>query len=227
MTLSESACPTRRRCGFFITVEGPEGAGKSTVIARLLPELARRGHTVVPTREPGGSEGGEAVRALLVNGPAGRWDAEAELLLMAAARRDHVVRVIRPALDRGDWVLCDRFIDSMWAYQGGGRGLVPTAIAAVNAVATDGLEPDLTLILDLDPAAGLARAAGRRHAETRFESLDLEFHHRVRAAFQAIAASNPDRCRQIDAHQPADAVHKACLSAILAAARRSGGTDGR
>jgi dTMP kinase len=138
--------------GRFITLEGGEGAGKSTQLKRLASELRERGHDVIETREPGGSPGAEAIRELLLNGPEDRWTAETEALLFAAARADHVARTIRPALERGAWVLCDRFLDSSLAYQGGAGGVGGEAVRALHAVGSAGLLPDRTLLLQIDPS---------------------------------------------------------------------------
>ncbi|MDO8901868.1 MAG: dTMP kinase [Phenylobacterium sp.] len=200
--------------GRFITFEGGEGGGKSTQLRRLTERLSGAGQEVVATREPGGSPGAEAIRDLLVRGAADRWSAMTETLLMYAARRDHVERVIGPALARGAWVLCDRFADSTRAYQGAAGGTDPAFIAALETHVLDGVRPDLTLILDLPPEAGLARAASRAGAETRFESKGEAFHGRLRQAFLDIAASEPERCVVIDATQPLDAVSLSIWSAL-------------
>ena len=185
--------------GFFITFEGGEGAGKTTQLARLADRLEATGREVVRTREPGGSPGAEAIRALLVNGEAERWSPITETLLMYAARRDHVERVIGPALGRGAVVICDRFADSTRAYQGAGGGAPTALIGALESHVLDGVRPDLTLILDLPVDMGLARAAGRGGGEARFESKGLAFHTRLRAAFLAIAEVEPGRCVVVDA----------------------------
>ncbi len=185
--------------GFFITFEGGEGAGKTTQIRRLEARLGATGREVVITREPGGSPGAEAIRALLVTGDAERWSPMTETLLMYAARRDHIERVIAPALARGAVVLCDRFADSTRAYQGAGGGAPAEFIGALEAAVLGGVRPDLTLILDLPADMGLARAAGRGGSEARFESKGAAFHSRLRAAFLAIAEAEPDRCVLIDA----------------------------
>ncbi len=198
--------------GFFITFEGGEGAGKSTQLARLAERLGAAGREVVRTREPGGSPGAEAIRALLVTGEADRWSPVTETLLMYAARRDHIERVIAPALARGAVVLCDRFADSTRAYQGAGGGAPAGLIDALEAAVLDRLRPDLTLILDLPVEAGLARAAGRGGAEARFESKGLEFHSRLRGAFLKIAEAEPDRCVLIDAARDEAAVAAAVWS---------------
>jgi len=185
--------------GPFISFEGGEGAGKSTHAARLATRLRARGLETVGTREPGGSPGGEAIRALLVEGAADRWSADAEALLMYAARMDHVERVVAPALNSGAVVVSDRFADSTRAYQGSGGGANPALIEALEHQMRGLCWPDLTLIFDLDPEAGLARAAGRAGGEARFEAKGLAFHQRLRAAFAAIAAAEPGRCVLIDA----------------------------
>jgi dTMP kinase len=190
--------------GRFITLEGGEGAGKSTQIARLKTWLEGRGKTVVATREPGGSPGAEMVRKLLVEGPAERWDGTTEALLHFAARRDHLRATVWPALKRGAWVLSDRFADSTRAYQGYGHGLDLAMLERLYDVAVGDFRPDLTLILDLPVETGLSRAAARRGAETRYEDLPIEFHRRVRAAFLEIAEREPGRCVVIDAAQDID-----------------------
>jgi len=191
--------------GRFITFEGGEGAGKSTQLKRLVERLRDAGLEVTATREPGGSPGAEAIRELVLNGPADRWSALTETLLMYAARRDHVERVIGPALARGAWVVCDRFADSTRAYQGAGGAVDPTLIAALEDHVLGVVRPDLTLVFDLPPEAGLARAHARG-GEMRFESKGLAFHGRLREGFLAIARSEPERCVLIDATQPIETV---------------------
>lgn len=209
--------------GRFITFEGGEGGGKSTQLRVLAQRLTEAGHEVVATREPGGSAGAEAIRDLLVRGEADRWSAMTETLLMYAARRDHVERVIGPALARGAWVLCDRFADSTRAYQGAAGGADPAFIATLEAHVLEGVRPNLTLILDLPPEAGLARAASRAGAETRFESKGTAFHGRLRQAFLDIAASEPERCRVIDATLPLEVVSASIWAAV---APGDGGLNG-
>jgi len=191
--------------GRFITFEGGEGAGKSTQLKRLVERLRDAGLEVTATREPGGSPGAEAIRELVLNGPADRWSALTETQLMYAARRDHVERVIGPALARGAWVVCDRFADSTRAYQGAGGAVDPTLIAALEDHVLGVVRPDLTLVFDLPPEAGLARAHARG-GEMRFESKGLAFHGRLREGFLAIARSEPERCVLIDATQPIETV---------------------
>jgi dTMP kinase len=185
--------------GRFITFEGGEGAGKSTQLKRLVQRLEAGGHAVVATREPGGSPGAEDIRALVLQGQADRWSPVTETLLMYAARRDHVERVIRPALARGAWVICDRFADSTRAYQGAAGGVDPALIAALEAHILESTRPDLTLIFDMPVSEGLSRAHARAGAEMRFESKGLAFHERLRDGFLAIARAEPGRCAVIDA----------------------------
>lgn len=200
--------------GRFITLEGGEGAGKSTQIARLSDWLRQKGRTVVTTREPGGSPGAELIRKLLVEGPAERWDGTTEALLHFAARRDHLRSTVWPALKRGDWVISDRFADSTVAYQGHGHALDRGMLERLYEVAVGDFRPDLTLVLDLPIEAGLARAAARRGSETRYESLPKAFHERVRRGFLDIAKREPGRCVVIDATQGIDAVAAAIAQAV-------------
>lgn len=200
--------------GQFITFEGGEGAGKSTQIKRLADALKKRGYDVVLTREPGGSPGAEAIRKLLVEGEPGRWDGITETLLFAAARRDHVERTIRPALERGAWVLCDRFMDSTIAYQGYGAGVDLALVRRLSTDAAGDIVPSLTLILDLPVEAGLARAVSRAGGEDRFERKGAEFHARLRDGFLAIARSEPKRCVVIDATGTPDAVAEAISKTV-------------
>ena len=199
--------------GHFISFEGGEGAGKSTQIRRLAERLRAAGHDVIVTREPGGSPGAEAIRELLVNGAADRWSPVTETLLMYAARRDHVERVIRPALARGAVVLCDRFADSTRAYQGAGGDAPATLIASLEDHVLGGTVPHLTLILDLPAEVGLTRAEARGGA-ARFESKGLEFHQRLRAGYLEIARIEPERCVVIDADADLDAVTAAIADAV-------------
>lgn len=200
--------------GRFITFEGGEGTGKSTQLRRLAGRLEAAGREVVTTREPGGSPGAETIRGLLVTGDADRWSAMTETLLMYAARRDHVERVIRPALERGAWVVCDRFADSTRAYQGAAGGVDPAFITALEHHVLADVRPDLTLVLDLPPEAGLARAADRAGAETRFESKGAAFHARLRDAFLEIARAEPERCAVIDAEGSIEAIEVRIWSAV-------------
>ncbi|MDP1841062.1 MAG: dTMP kinase [Reyranella sp.] len=200
--------------GRFITLEGGEGAGKSTQVLRLKKWLGSRGHEVVATREPGGAPGAELVRKLLVEGPAERWDGVTEALLHFAARRDHLRSTVWPALKRGAWVISDRFADSTMAYQGYGHGADRTMLGGLYDMAVGEFRPDLTLILDLPVETGLARAAARRGTETRYENLPVAFHERVRAGFLDIAAVDPERCVVIDASRDIDAIEAAIAEAV-------------
>lgn len=204
--------------GVFITFEGGEGAGKSTQVSRLAATLrARTGRPVVVTREPGGTARAEEIRAALLAGAAKPFGPFAEALLFSAARLDHLDRLIRPAIARGETVICDRFIDSTRAYQGAAGGLDASVLTALERVVVGRTRPDLTLILDLPPEMGLARAAARGgEGPDRFESEALGFHARLRAAFLAIAAREPGRCAVIDATAEPDAVEAAIAATIAA-----------
>nr|WP_205967406.1 dTMP kinase [Aquisalinus luteolus]GGH96056.1 thymidylate kinase [Aquisalinus luteolus] len=194
--------------GLFITFDGPEGSGKSTQIIRLKEWLEEAGHEVVVTREPGGTDNAETLRDLLVSGDTASWSPVSECLIMNAARADHLERLIRPALAGGKTVLCDRFMDSTRAYQGGGGKLAMDDILAIERSVVGETVPDITFIFDLDPAIGLERA-GKRNAhggEDRFERKGLNYHEAVRTVFRDIATAEPDRCVLIDAAQPIDDV---------------------
>lgn len=200
--------------GRFITFEGGEGSGKSTQVKRLASALTERGIPVEVTREPGGTQGAETIRALLVSGETGRWDPETETLLHVAARRDHVEKVIRPALARGTWVVCDRFIDSTVAYQGGGHGIAQETIYQLHALMVPDIAPDLTVVLDVPLDVGLARAGSRADTENRYEQMARAFHERVNGTFRAIAEREPERCRLVDATQTEEAVAAAVWRTI-------------
>jgi dTMP kinase len=186
--------------GYFISIEGIEGAGKSTQLKFIQCLLEEAGKPVVVTREPGGTLLGERIRELLL-APEGSMATESELLLIFAARVEHVVQVIHPALAAGQWVLCDRFTDASYAYQGGGRGLARARIAALEAWALGGLHPNLTLLLDVPVALGLQRAAKRDTVRDRFEQEQASFFTRVRSAYLTLAKEHPSRYRIIDAAQ--------------------------
>jgi len=205
--------------GFFITFEGGEGAGKSTQITRLAEKLRSRGREVLVTREPGGSPGAEAVRHVLLSGAAEPFGPVMEAILFAAARSDHVEQVIRPAVERGAVVLCDRFLDSSRVYQGVTNDLDPAFMAGLERVAINGMMPDLTLILDIDPKEGLRRAAARRGegAADRYEKETLDIHRKRREAYLAIAEAEPRRCIVIDAGRSAEEVEEAVAAAVFAA----------
>jgi len=199
--------------GRLISLEGGEGAGKSTLLSGLRAHFERSGMDVLYTREPGGTPVGEAIRALVLD-PAHRDMAvETELLLMFAARAQLVSEVLQPALAAGRWVLCDRFTDASYAYQGGGRGVDAARIAELERIATGGLKPDLTLLLDLPVAHGRARASQRGDAD-RIEAERDDFFERVRSAYRARAQAEPRRFRIIDASQPADGVLRNAVLAI-------------
>ena len=199
--------------GRLITLEGGEGAGKSTVIAALAQMLRERGIAFRPSREPGGTPLGETIRSVLLDPALRNVSAETELLLVFAARAQHVREVIEPALDAGEWVLCDRFTDASFAYQGGGRGLDDEIIAGLERWAVR-RRPDLTLLLDVPVQTGLQRARSRGGEFDRIESENEAFFERVREAYRARAASEPQRFRVIDATQPADAVAQAACAAL-------------
>ena len=184
--------------GKFITLEGGEGAGKTTLARGLAAHLEARGVATLVTREPGGTPNAERLRALLVEGESARWSPLAETLLLYAAREDHVRRVIEPALEDGICVICDRFSDSTRAYQGAAGGLAPQRIGAIHAAALGDFAPDLTLVVDLDPRIGLERARVRGESVTRFERRPAAFHAALRQAFLDIARAEPERCAVLD-----------------------------
>ncbi|MDX8358281.1 dTMP kinase [Sphingopyxis terrae] len=201
--------------GRFITLEGGEGVGKSTQIRALAVALAERGVDVVATREPGGSTGAEAIRALLMEGAEDRWDARSEALLFAAARADHVARTIRPALERGAWVLCDRFVDSTRAYQGAGGGITDADIMMLHGFGSLGLLPDRTFLLTVSAEEAQRRLAARDAAGAdRMGSKPADYQARLAARFAEIAAAEPLRWRLVDADAPAAAVTATLLSEL-------------
>ena len=197
--------------GRFITLEGMDGAGKSTHLAAIAAALRSRGHEVLVTREPGGTPLAEKLRELVLAEP---MDAVSETLLMFAARADHVARAIRPALARGTWVVCDRFTDSTLAYQGGGKGVAAGLIHALAAQAHPGLAPDRTLLFDCSYEVSRARLKGAGRAPDRFENESRAFFDRVRAAYRALAAAEPARVRLIDGAQPPDKVQPQVEAAL-------------
>ena len=201
--------------GRFISLEGGEGAGKSTQAKRLAEALAARGITTLVTREPGGSEGAEAIRGLLMQGEVTRWSPHTEALLFAAARADHVEKHINPALGAGTWVICDRFIDSSRAYQGVAGGIDDAAVLALHGFGSRGLLPDRTFVLELSPEQGRARAEVRDGAGAdRFAARGDRFHADVAAAFRRFAAVEPERFRLIDAGGAAEQVTAALLAGL-------------
>ncbi len=205
--------------GGFITLEGGEGAGKSTQVRALVERLAAQGLQAIATREPGGSHRAESIRTVLLSGDVAALGPAAEAILFAAARLDHLRHTIRPALARGLFVVCDRFADSTRAYQGTVDAVPSGLIDALEVLVVGTNRPDLTLVLDLDPVVGLARAKSRRGAGAaadRFERETLDFHRRLRAAFRVIAERDPERCRLIDAAAPQAAVSAAIWAEVSA-----------
>lgn len=197
--------------GRFITFEGGEGAGKTTQVGKLVEALAASGRPVLRTREPGGSPGAEKLRSLLLAGGVD-WAPQAETLLHFAARADHVAKLIRPALAAESWVVCDRFYDSTMAYQGYGQGAGRPFIA--EQIRLLGIAPDLTIVLEVPEAVGLARLRQRGDDADRYERLDAAFHRRVREGFRAIAAAEPGRCVVVDASRDIDTVHADVIQAV-------------
>ncbi len=201
--------------GRFLSIEGGEGAGKSTQVRRLAQTLRDRGLDVHVTREPGGSDGAEAIRDLLMQGEVSRWSSHTEALLFAAARADHVEKVIQPAIGVGTWVISDRFIDSSRAYQGVAGGIDDAAVLALHGFGSRGLLPDRTLVLEVPPEIGAERAAARDGAAAdRFAARERAFHDDVAAAFRRFAAAESDRVRLIDASGDPDSVAASILDAI-------------
>lgn len=208
--------------GLFITLEGGEGVGKSTQLAVIRSYLAAVGKNVLMTREPGGTAFAEAIRDLLLAPRDEAVAEDAELLLMFAARADHLKKCIRPALDAGTWVVCDRFTDATYAYQGGGRGVSKTRIAELENLVQQGLHPDLTLLLDAPVDVGLQRAKARKGEPDRFERENVAFFNRVRDTYLARAAAEPQRFRIIDAARPVEQVRvdiEAALAQLLKSRR--------
>ena len=201
--------------GKFITFEGGEGAGKSTQVGLLAAALRGTGRRILETREPGGSEGAEQIRELLVHGEVDRWDSTTEALLHFAARREHLLHTVFPALEAGSWVLSDRFADSTMAYQGYGHGLGQGLIETLYRLVVGEFQPDLTLILDLPVDQGLRRAEGRRAGGDRYERMEGGFHERLRQGFLEIARGDPARCAVIDASAAVEEVHTAVRAAVV------------
>ena len=200
----------------FVTFEGIDGSGKSTQLRLLADHLQAKGHEVIVTREPGGSKGAEDIRRLLVEGDPGRWSAETEILLFTAARRDHVERLIQPGLAAGAIVVSDRFADSTRVYQGATRGDLRATVDVLHARII-AMEPDLTLVIDMDPDAALARGLARQSGEDRFEDFGADFQRKLRDGFLALTEEYPDRVRLVDGSRDREAV-AADVAAIVDAA---------
>jgi dTMP kinase len=207
-----------RKRGKFITFEGLDGSGKSTQLARLAQALAAEGYTVVSTREPGGTPVGERIRAILLDSRTSGLSPWSELALMFAARAQHIAEVILPALQRGHFVLCDRFTDSSEAYQGGGRKLGSKPILELHRILCGGLQPDLTILMDTDVDFSVSRARRRNHSqatdESRFEREGRQFYERVRRKYLEIARRDPSRVLRVDAHRDIETVHAEILQAV-------------
>ena len=202
-------------CARFITLEGGEGAGKSTQVRLLAQAFAAAGIQTLATREPGGSPGGEAIRGLVVTGATDKWHPGTESLLFMAARFDHLETKIKPALANGEWVLCDRFYDSTYIYQGIAKNVGGAWLDQLYRQLFANSVPDLTLLLDLPPSVGLARTATRGNAaESRFEGMALDFHEALSAGFLKLAKDQPERIKTVDATQDAQAVHAAIVATI-------------
>ena len=200
--------------GKFITFEGGEGAGKTTQAKLLAEALEGAGIETLMTREPGGTFGAEAIRDLVLEGTSDRWSGMTELLLMYAARLDHVEKLIKPALERGVWVISDRFADSSMAYQGYARGLGAEKVNSVHAAVMDGFEPDLTILFDIDPILAQKRVETRGEDLSRFDAESIAFHNTLRGAFNDIAAANSDRIFTVDAAASRDGVQTRILFAV-------------
>ncbi|NNE58729.1 MAG: dTMP kinase [Hellea sp.] len=200
--------------GKLITFEGGEGAGKSTQADRLAKFLNKAGIETLLTREPGGTFGAEAIRDLVLSGTQDRWSGLTELLLMYAARLDHVEKLIKPAIERGVWVISDRFADSSMAYQGHARGLGKERVEAVHKAVFDDFEPDITILFDMDPVMAMKRVETRGEKISRFDAESIEFHKELREAFKKIASDNPDRIHTINADASIESVETQILFAI-------------
>jgi len=206
------------KAGFFLTFEGIDGSGKSTQARMLAEHLRAQGREVVLTREPGGSAGAEEIRRLVLEGDPDRWSAETEILLFTAARRDHLERTIEPALAAGKVVICDRFADSTRMYQGLSRGDLRNLVDQLHSLMI-GREPDMTLLIDMDPETGLARAKGRQGTEERFEDFGPELQKKMRAGFLALADEFPDRFHIVDGNRDMDSVAQDVTELVQAALR--------
>ena len=200
--------------GKFITFEGGEGCGKSTQSALLCKALEHANIPHIHTREPGGTEGAEAIRSLLVTGDINRWDSMTELLLHFAARRDHLTKVIKPSLEQGTWVICDRYVHSTIAYQGYGHGLSLETIKMISNLVIGRVKPCLTVVLDADPAIALARTHQRTHNETRYEAMEHHFHHRLRQGFLELSKTDTNRFITLDATDDIQSIQDAIRQRI-------------
>lgn len=203
--MQPSQMATERLAGRLISVEGIDGAGKSTQVARLVAHITGQGGQAIATREPGGAPGAEDIRRLLVEGDPGRWSPETEILLFTAARRDHLERRIQPALAAGQIVVTDRFADSTRVYQGAVRADLSETVDTLHRLMI-GIEPDLTIIIDMDPDVALSRGLARNSGEDRFEDMGAAFQRDLRAGFLALAKAHPDRCRVVDGNRDPDAI---------------------
>ncbi len=201
--------------GLFVSLEGGEGSGKTTQLSLLADFLRAEGNEVLTTREPGGTDGAENIRRLVVQGHVDQWDSISETLLFLAARRDHYRRVIFPAISEKKIVLCDRFIDSTLVYQGIAKGLGVEYVRQLHRLSLGRIEPHITLLFDISPEHGLARARNRAGTETRFEALGLDFHQRIRQGFLSLAAETPERIRVIDASGGVEEVAAHTRKALL------------
>lgn len=204
----------RKKPGHFISFEGGDGAGKSTQVKTLANALKKRGITVVVTREPGGSPGAEDIRTLLVNGKPGRWDPLSETLLLFAARHDHIEQTIKPALSEGKWVICDRFTDSTYAYQGAGGGLNRETIRRIESVSIGDFKPELTLLLDVPVEVGLGRTQSRGGKEDRYENFKTDFHENLRQGYLELSKRGRERYAVIDAAAEQKIVAEAVWQAV-------------
>ncbi len=199
----------------FITFEGGEGSGKSTQTRFLAEFLTKNSYKNILTREPGGTKNAEDIRKMLVEGSANRWSPITEILLYMAARNDHVVNLIKPELAKQTIVICDRFTDSTLAYQGYGHGIDSQIINQLNDIASQGIVPDLTFILDIDPEIGISRTKKRHNNENRYENMDINYHKRVRSGFLEIAKKSKERCVLLDASEPLEEIKNKIKSIIV------------
>lgn len=198
----------------FITFEGGEGSGKSTQSALLYQSFINASLSSIHTREPGGTKGSEEIRSILVQGDLNKWEPMSELLLVMAARSEHINKVIKPSMSNGYYVICDRFIDSSIAYQGFAQGLGESIVKEMHDLVFSGLYPDLTFVFDVDPSEGISRALARKGKETRYENMNIEFHIKIREGFRKIVSRNPKRCIAIDAKLSIEEIHESIISSV-------------